>query len=67
MGLINDDKIPAAIDDRIDSLLVIFLYSLIRPSGMFLDWLDGIHRRNDLIILTIDIVCIRQAPDRVVI
>ena len=67
VGLIDDDKVPATVDDRIDAFLVIFFYTLICPASVFFDRLDRIHRRDNLVVLAIDIIRIRQASNGVVI
>ena len=64
---IDDNQIPAAVDDGVNSLLVVFFHTLIRPTGVLLDRLNGVHRGDDLIELAIYIVGIREAADRIII
>ena len=65
VSLINDDQVPAAVDDGINPLLVIFLDTFIRPAGMLFDWLDRVHRRYDLIVLPVNILAVCQASNGV--
>ena len=63
MCLINNNQIPSAIDNGLDSFLIIFFNPLIGPACMFFHRLNGIHWRNDLVKLAIDIVVVCQATN----
>ena len=67
MRLIYDDQIPSTIDDGIDSFLVVLFNLFLTPTGVFFNRLNRIHRGNHLIELTIHIIIIRQAANRIII
>ena len=67
MCLIYDDQIPSAVDDGIDSFLIVLFNLFLAPAGVFFNRLDRIHWGNHLIELTIHIIIIRQAANRIII
>ena len=67
MRLIYNNQIPSTIDDGIDSFLIVLFNLFLAPTSVFFNRLDGIHRGNHLIELTIHIVIIRQTANRIII
>ena len=67
MSLINYDQIPAAIDNGVYAFLVVLFNALISPSSMTLYGFDGVHRRDNLIVLTIDIFVVRYTANGIII
>ena len=63
--LIDDDQIPTAVDDGIDPLFVVFFNLFIGPASTFLQRFDGVHRRDNLIILSVDVIAVCKTSNRV--
>ena len=63
--LIDDDQVPATIDDGIDPFFVVFFDFFIGPASTFLQRFDGVHRRDNLIILAVDVIAVCKTSNRV--
>ena len=67
VSLINDDKVPSTVDNGVDTFFVVLFNPLFSPTNTFFQRLDRIHRRDDLIKLSINIIIIRYLADGIVI
>jgi hypothetical protein len=67
MSLIYDDQIPPAVDNGVDTFFVILFDPLFSPADTFFQRFNRVHRRDDLIKLSIYIIVVRYLTDSVVI